>query len=117
MNHASVASYFEALDAGRFPVERGFQYTDETDFRLTVLFQMLISLTVDRGLFAALTDVDVVEESAGIWQSLAELGWVTVTPSHVHVVGDGVFYTPLIQSLLARDRVSELRRTGFVRSE
>jgi oxygen-independent coproporphyrinogen-3 oxidase len=74
-------------------------------------------LTVDRGLFAALTDVDVVEESAGIWQSLAELGWVTVTPSHVHVVGDGVFYTPLIQSLLARDRVSELRRTGFVRSE
>src|SRR4029453_9619682 len=113
MNHASVTGYFRALDAGLFPVERGFQYKSEADFGLTVLFQMLISLAIDRGLYFAITDVDVVEEFAEIWESLTDLGWVTVTPSIVQLVGDGVFYTPLIQSLLARDRVLELRRTGF----
>ena len=116
MNHASVSDYFKALDADRFPVERGFCYTCEADFRLTVLFQMLISMAVDRDLYAALTDLDVVEEFADSWETLAELGWVRITPSQVHLMGDGVFYTPLIQSLLARDRVLELRRTGFARS-
>ncbi len=116
MNHASVTAYFEALDAGLFPVERAFQYTDEVDFRLTMLFQMLISLAVDRGLYSALTDVDAVEEHAEIWDALSDLGWLVVTPSQIQLVGDGVFYTPLIQSLLARERVLELRRAGPARS-
>ena len=113
---ASQASWRGHLDADTFPVERGFRYTSEADFRLTVLFQMLVSMAVDRGLYTALTDVDVVEEFAEIWEVLAGLEWVRITPSHVELVGDGVFYTPLIQSLLARDRVLELRRTGFDRS-
>ena len=77
---------------------------------------MLVSMAVDRGLYTALTDVDVVEEFAEIWEVLAGLGWVRITRSHVELVGDGVFYTPLIQSLLARDRILELRRTVFDRS-
>ena len=116
INHANVTGYFRALDAGTFPAERGFCYTNEADFRLTVLFQMLISMAVDRGLYAGLTDLDVVEEFAEIWEVLAELGWARITPSRVELAGDGVFYTPLIQSLLARDRVLELRRTEFDRS-
>jgi oxygen-independent coproporphyrinogen-3 oxidase len=116
INHASVTGYFRALDAGVFPVERGFRYTNEADFRLTVLFQMLISMAVDRGLYTALTDLDVVEEFADIWDVLEELGWTRITPSDVQLVGDGVFYTPLIQSLLARDRVVELRRSEIARS-
>ena len=116
MNHTRVADYFAALDAGRFPVERGFQYDHEADFRLTVLFQMLISMAVDRGVYAAVTDVDVVDEFADIWEALAVLGWVKITAARLELVGDGVFYTPLIQSLLARDRVLELRRSEFARS-
>src|SRR5437867_1683573 len=116
MNHTRVADYFAALDAGRFPVERGFRYDHEADFRLTVLFQMLISMAVDRGVYAAVTDVDVVDEFADIWEALAVLGWVKITAARLELVGDGVFYTPLIQSLLARDRVLELRRSEFARS-
>jgi oxygen-independent coproporphyrinogen-3 oxidase len=116
MNHASVGGYFKALDAGTFPVERGFRYTNEADFRLTALFQMLISMSIDRGLYAALTGLDVVEEFADTWDVLEELGWASISPSRVQLIGDGVFYTPLIQSLLARDRVLELRRIGFDRS-
>jgi oxygen-independent coproporphyrinogen III oxidase len=111
INHSRVADYFDALDAGRFPIERGFHYVDEADFRLTVLFQMLISLRVDRGLYAAIADVDVVHEFADIWDALIDLGWARVTPAHLELIGDGVFYTPLIQSLLAQDRVVELRRS------
>jgi oxygen-independent coproporphyrinogen-3 oxidase len=111
MNHTRAANYFRALDAGAFPVERGFHYEHEADFRLTVLFQMLISMAVDRGLYAAVTDLDVVDEFSDIWEVLAEQGWVKISPTCVELVGDGVFYTPLIQSLLAQDRVGELRRS------
>ena len=83
---------------------------------MTVLFQMLISTGVDRGGYAAVTDIDVVDEFADAWEALAELGWVSVTPTRLELIGDGVFYTPLIQSLLARNRVSELRKSEFGRS-
>jgi oxygen-independent coproporphyrinogen-3 oxidase len=116
MNHARVADYFATLDAGQFPIERAFHYAHAVDFRLSVLFQMLISMAVDRRLYAAVTGVDIVDEFPDVWEALAELGWVSITPAQLELVGDGVFYTPLIQSLLARDRVLELRRTGFVRS-
>jgi oxygen-independent coproporphyrinogen-3 oxidase len=110
MNHTRVADYFKALDTGLFPVERGFHYANETDFRLTVLFQMLISMAVDRCEYAVVTDVDVISEFADVWETLSDLGWVTVTPARLQLVGDGVFYTPLIQNLLARERVFQLRR-------
>jgi oxygen-independent coproporphyrinogen-3 oxidase len=116
MNHTRVADYFGALDAGLFPVERGFRYATEADFRLTVLFQMLISMVVDRSVYTAVTDVDVVDEFSEAWEVLAELGWIRVTSARLELVGDGVFYTPLIQSLLAHERVQELRRSEFVRS-
>ena len=116
MNHTRVVDYFGALDAGLFPVERGFRYATEADFRLTVLFQMLISMVVDRSVYTAVTGVDVVDEFSEAWEALAELGWVRVTSARLELVGDGVFYTPLIQSLLARERVQELRRSEFVRS-
>jgi oxygen-independent coproporphyrinogen-3 oxidase len=113
MNHARVDDYFDALDRGRFPIERGFHYTEEADFRLNVLFQMLISMGVDRELYASIADVDVVDEFADIWEALIEVGWARVTPARLELIGDGVFYTPLIQSLLAQERVLELRRSVF----
>jgi oxygen-independent coproporphyrinogen-3 oxidase len=116
MNQTRLADYFRALDIGAFPVERAFHYTEDTDFRLTLLFQMLISMAVDRQLYGSVTGVDVAEEFAGIWDALTERGWTNVTPARVEVVGDGVFYTPLIQSLLARARVAELRRAEIVMS-
>jgi oxygen-independent coproporphyrinogen-3 oxidase len=113
INHSRVGDYFDALDCGRFPIERGFHYVDEADFRLTVLFQMLVSMDVDRASYASIADVDVVEEFEDVWEALIELGWATVTPKRLDLIGDGVFYTPLVQSLLAHDRVVELRRSMF----
>lgn len=113
MNHTHVTDYFKALDAGQFPIERAFHYAHEADFRLTVLFQMLISMVVDRAVYASVTGVDVVSEFAEVWDVLTELGWVSITTERLELTGDGVFYTPLIQSVLARDRVEELRKSTF----
>jgi oxygen-independent coproporphyrinogen-3 oxidase len=110
MNHTRVADYCRRVAQGEFPVERGFRYA-APDLRLTTLFQMLHGMTVDLRLYEVLFNVDVVEEYAEIWQALDECGWVEVTSDHLTLIGDGVFYTPLIQGLLAQERMEELRRS------
>lgn len=101
LNHTRVESYFSCLDEGRFPVERGYRY-GERDLRLNVLFQMLHGLSVDRGEYRRLFGVDLVAEHAEVWSALERRGWVEVDEERVVLTGDGVFHTPLVQTLLAR---------------
>lgn len=110
MNTTRVDEYCRRLDLGEFPVERGFRYTAK-DLRLTVLFQMLQAMRVDLPEYRRLFGVGLVEEYAEIWQALAERGWIDIAPDRLSLVGDGVFYTPLIQGLLAHERMEELRRS------
>lgn len=110
MNTSRVEDYCRRLDRGEFPIERGFRYTAK-DLRLTVLFQMLQAMHVDLRGYQRLFGVGLVEEYAEIWQALAERGWIEITPEGLTLVGDGVFYTPLIQGLLAQERMEELRRS------
>jgi oxygen-independent coproporphyrinogen-3 oxidase len=110
MNHTRVEQYFRRLDAGEFPVERGFRYPAK-DLRLTVLFQMLQGMGVHLPTYRRLFAVDLIEEYVEIWQAVLESGWATVAPDRLTLIGDGVFYTPLIQGLLAQERMEELRRS------
>ena len=109
MNSPRIDDYFKKVDSGAFPVDRGFRYGAK-DLRLTVLFQMLQAMTVDLPQYRRLFGVDLVEEYAEIWEALAERGWIDITSDRLALVGDGVFYTPLIQGLLAHERMEELRR-------
>ncbi|MND02084.1 hypothetical protein D3C83_213350 [compost metagenome] len=45
----------------------------------------------------------------GVWRALEEYSFVEITPEKIRLVGDGPFYTPLIQTLLAEKRYSQLR--------
>ena len=110
MNHTRVEGYFRRLDADEFPVERGFRYTPK-DLRLTVLFQTLQGMSVDLAEYRRLFAQDLLEEYVEIWQALLERGFITIDPDRLALVGDGVFYTPLIQGLLAHERMEELRRS------
>src|SRR5438034_1314619 len=103
---------FARIDQGRFPVERGFHYT-EKDLRLMILFQMLQCLRVDLQLYEKLFGVNLVDEYRDIWPALQERRWVEVSERQLTLVGDGVFYTPLIQGLLAAERLEELRKVKF----
>lgn len=108
-NAPHVEPYYRHLDEGRFPVERGFRYTD-ADLRLYTLFQMLQGLSVDRLLYEELFGVDPLEEHRAFWQALVEREWAIVKPERLALVGDGGFHVPLMQGLLAAGRLEEMRR-------
>jgi oxygen-independent coproporphyrinogen III oxidase len=109
MNSTKAGEYFGRLDESRFPTERGFHYTHK-DLGIASLFQMLQSMSVDVALYNELFRFNLLEEYADIWQALVEKGWAEVDRNKVTLVGDGVFYTPLIQGLLAHERTEEMRR-------
>ncbi|MCB1034244.1 MAG: hypothetical protein KDD47_10465, partial [Acidobacteria bacterium] len=102
LHHTRVQTYFEALRAGRFPVERGFRYGPR-ELRLNVLFQMLHSTRVDLEEYRRLFRLDLLAEHLEIWAALERRGWAEVDQQQIRLVGDGVFHTPLIQTLVARD--------------
>lgn len=109
VNHTHVDDYFRSLDAGCFPVMRGFHYT-EIDLRIHLLFQELQGLSIDRTNHEVLFGRDVVRDFRTVWNVLEELEWVHIDPTRVSLCGDGVFYLPLIQNLLAFERTEEMRR-------
>ena len=109
MNHVRVDEYFRCIRERRYPVMRGYHYTP-ADLRLHLLFQEMQGLAVDRGAYRELLGRDVVDEHAVVWRALDEIGWVTVADDAVRVHEDGVFYLPLIQNMLAHDRLEEMRR-------
>ena len=75
----AIDDYYRQLDEGRFPVVRGFRYS-EPDLRVYTLFQMLQELSVDRSLYAQLFGIDPLDEHAPVWEALVERGWIVVEP-------------------------------------
>jgi oxygen-independent coproporphyrinogen-3 oxidase len=53
--------------------------------------------------------VDIYQYFEGVWRALEEFQFVEVTPEKIRLIGDGPFYTPLIQTLLAEKRYQYLR--------
>jgi oxygen-independent coproporphyrinogen-3 oxidase len=103
----SVPQYASVVGEGRAPVGEAFHQAPE-DLRLSRLFSALQGMAVDRLAYRAAYGLDLVDEHAHAWQVLEERGWVEMAPSTVRLVGDGVFYTPLVQTLLSRERIATL---------
>ncbi len=108
INQRNLAEYKRSVDQGRFPVERGFRHARE-DFMLSMVWRNLFGLELDREDFRAAFGVDAYDQFEGIWNALREFEFVEVTPEKIKLVGDGPFYTPMIQTLLAEARYRELR--------
>jgi oxygen-independent coproporphyrinogen III oxidase len=111
VNHRRVRDYFAALDRGEFPIERGFVRA-AVDLRLHGLFRNLQGMQVSRSSYFRRFGLDVYEEYEPVWQVLVERGWCTVTSETIELVGDGVYYVPLIQALLSQQRLDELRASA-----
>jgi oxygen-independent coproporphyrinogen-3 oxidase len=47
-NHKSLARYYQAIDAGRFPVERGYALTDDDRLRGFVIAKLMCNFQLDR---------------------------------------------------------------------
>jgi oxygen-independent coproporphyrinogen-3 oxidase len=107
VNHRKVEDYYAAVQAGVYPVERGF-VRSATDHRLHALFRCLQGMSVDRVGYRDAFGVDVVDEFDESWTALVDRGWASITSDEIRLLGDGVYHIPLIQELLSRDRVDEL---------
>jgi oxygen-independent coproporphyrinogen III oxidase len=108
INQRNLVEYKRAIDAGEFPVERGFGHARE-DFMLSMVWRNLFGLEINREDFRRAFDEDIVEHFAGVWTALQEFEFVEIDADKVKLVGDGPFYTPLVQTLLAEARYRELR--------
>jgi oxygen-independent coproporphyrinogen-3 oxidase len=109
INWRNLAEYKSDLQKGRFPVECGFRHELE-DFELSMIFRNLFGLELDRPAYKKSFGSDVYEQFAGVWDALAEWDFVEITPDRIRLTGDGVFYTPMVQALLAEGRYRELRQ-------
>jgi len=109
INWRNNKEYMAAIDEGRFPVECGFRH-EQSDFKLAMLFRNLFGLELDRSAYQSAFGVDAYDEFEGVWTALEEWEFAEVTPEKIRLVGDGPFYTPMVQTLLAEKRYSDLRQ-------
>jgi oxygen-independent coproporphyrinogen-3 oxidase len=74
-----------------------------------MVFRNLFGLVLDRAAYRQAYGADVYDDFAGVWAALEEREFVKVTPERITLTGDGPFYTPMIQALLAEQRYHALR--------
>jgi oxygen-independent coproporphyrinogen-3 oxidase len=108
INWRKLNEYKAAIDAGQFPVECGFRH-DRDDFKISMMFRNLFGLELDRQAYLNAFGTDAYDDFSGVWDALAERDFVKVTPDKIMLTGDGPFYTPMVQSLLAEQRYRGLR--------
>lgn len=108
INWRDLKEYKAAVDAGLFPAERGFQHQRE-DMMISLMWRNLFGLEIDREKFYKAFEDDAYDLFEGVWKALQEYQFVEVTPEKIKLIGDGPFYTPLIQTLLAEKRYQQLR--------
>jgi oxygen-independent coproporphyrinogen III oxidase len=108
INWRKLNEYKAAIDDGRFPVECGFRHERE-DFQISMVFRNLFALELDRKAFHDAFGMDPYDQFSGVWDALTEWEFVKVTPEKISLVGDGPFYTPMVQTLLAEQRYRQLR--------
>lgn len=108
INSRNLRHYKDCVDEGKFPIERGFRHSP-ADWRLAMLFRNLFGLEADRTAYREAFGIDVYDEFETVWDALVERGFAEVTPEKIRLVGDGPFYTPMVQALLAEDRYRVLR--------
>jgi oxygen-independent coproporphyrinogen-3 oxidase len=104
-------AYYEKLDAGALPSLEGFTFNSE-DVRLLYVLKGLegtpfLNARDYRDVFGG----DLEADYASYWAGLRERQWLSVSDDQTYrLVGDGVFYTPMIQRCLSEERNAELRR-------
>ncbi len=74
-----------------------------------MVFRNLFALELDREAFRTAYGMDAYDQFSGVWDALEEWNFVKVTPDKISLVGDGPFYTPMVQTLLAEERYRDLR--------
>ncbi|MEM6995212.1 MAG: radical SAM protein [Myxococcota bacterium] len=108
-NHTNLDAYFEALDAGRWPVERGFSFAAE-DLRLVWLFQTMQTLRIDTDQYRRVFGSELRTDFGVEVQAIEEREWALQEGTQLRIIGPGELMVPTIQALFAARRTDALRR-------
>lgn len=114
VNFRSIRDYADCVHRGELPVERGFR-RGPSDHRLDQLFRHLQCRVVDRGAYESRFGTDVVEEHEPVWLALGERGLAVWSDTRIELTPEGMYHTPLVQTVLAQDRIAALQERGFQR--
>jgi hypothetical protein len=91
------------------PLRAYFRFT-AADVELSWLLNQLQEMSVPLARYREAFGKDLLVEQSSLWEALERIGWVAIADDTLRLCGDGVFYTALIQRLLAFDRDQELRQ-------
>lgn len=108
MNTTDLTGYYRDISMHKPPIKRVYNYTRE-DIRIGWIFQALQNLQVERNTYRQLFGSDILDDHKPIWQALYRLGWMEITDHRMILVREGIYYTPLIQSLISAARLDEIR--------
>lgn len=99
--------YYTALNNKSFPGIRGYNYS-LADLKIVTLFQMVQSLKIDSSVYRGIFHSDVFEEFSYLWDILLTKKWIEINDGVINISGDGVFFAPIIQGLIALERNNEI---------
>jgi len=108
MNQTSLKNYCDDIDAGKFPVGRGFMY-NHRDVKLAWLFQSMQTMKINFVDYMNIFNENLLDSHAAIWDELDARGWISVGDSELKFVGNGQYYIPMLQSLIASKRLEQIR--------
>jgi oxygen-independent coproporphyrinogen III oxidase len=108
MNHRTLSKYYDNILDKRLPIERAFTHENE-DVKLIWLFQSLQEMKINIFKYGEIFKSSLVDDFKDIWLALEREQWIELKADELVVVGDGEFYVPLIQSLISKSRVDEIR--------
>jgi oxygen-independent coproporphyrinogen-3 oxidase len=93
-NHKTLARYYEAIDAGRFPVERGYALTDDDRLRRYVIAELMCNFHLDAGALRGRFGVDLDDRFGPELDRLTQPGG-PVADGLLRVERDGLTVTDL----------------------
>lgn len=109
MNTTNLSNYYSSIDMNRPPIKRAFSYS-KVDLKLGWIFQSLQSLMLNRKAYLKLFKKDAYDDYKLIWQAIEKMGWAEISDKDIKLLGEGIYYTPLIQTLISSNRIQEIRK-------
>ena len=119
-NYRKLPAYYNAIDEGRLPIERGCLLDDDDQLRRHVIMQLMCNFQVDKGEVSDRFEIDFDDyfaSSIARLQELKDMEFLDNTDDAIVLCGDGKLFVR--NAAMAFDRYLEEAveaRTGFSRT-
>jgi oxygen-independent coproporphyrinogen III oxidase len=112
-NRKKLVGYYEALDAGLLPIERGYLLDDDDKIRRHVILRLMCNFSIDTAEVESRFGIRFADYFAVEWEELKvpqESGFVRLTPGRIEVTERGRLFIRNIGMIF--DRYLRAKRAG-----